>query len=54
MFRVYFSRSSCPEVFCKKLALENFAQENTCVRVSFLLRPVWWPTGAVAKFKNRN
>ena len=39
VFRVYFSRSSRPEVFCKKSALENFAQENTLVRVSFFLRP---------------
>ena len=39
MFRVYFSRSSRPEVFCKKGVLEIFAQENTHVRVSFFLRP---------------
>ena len=33
-------RSSCPEVFCKKVVLRNFAKftENICVRVSFLLK----------------
>ena len=34
-----YSRSSCPEVFCKKGVLRNFinSQENTCYRVSFLI-----------------
>ena len=38
IFRIY--RSSRPEVFCKKGFLRNFSnsQENTCVRVSFLLK----------------
>ena len=33
-------RSSRPEVFCKRGALRNFSnsQENTCVRVSFLIK----------------
>ena len=41
VFRVYFSRSSPPEVFCKKRVLANFAKftGNTRVRVSFFLRP---------------
>ena len=40
-FKLIISRGSCPEVFCKKGVLRNFAkftsQENTCARVSFLI-----------------
>ena len=34
------NRSSCPEVFVKKVFLEisQNSQENTCARVSFLMR----------------
>ena len=41
VFRVYLSRSSRPEVFCKKVLLKisQNSQENTRVRVSFFLRP---------------
>ena len=35
-----FYRSSCPDVFCKKVFLEisQNSQENTCARVSFLIK----------------
>ena len=37
---LYFSRSSRPEVFCKKvfLGISQNSQENTCARVSFLIK----------------
>ena len=39
-----FSRSSRPEVFCKKVFLKIFqnSQENTCVGVSFLIKLQSW------------
>ena len=39
MFRVYFSRSSSPDVFCKKGVLENFAKftgKHPCQSLFFL------------------
>ena len=37
------SRSSRPEVFCKKvfLKISQNSQENTCARVSFLIKRLW-------------
>ena len=46
MFRVYISRGSCPELFCKKVVLENFAKftgkhpcQSVFFGVSFFRRP---------------
>ena len=33
-----FAEAVDPEVFCKKSVLRNFAQENTCARVYFLIK----------------
>ena len=36
----YFSQKQSPEVFCKKVSIKisQYSQENTCARVSFLLK----------------
>ena len=45
------NRSSCPEVFCKKVFLEisQNSQENICPRASFLIKLQAWPATLLKK-----